>query len=55
LATHLFELDESNEQAIANYELRFTRRESAQQGALHLAEPITRNVTDSSDVIHTAK
>jgi hypothetical protein len=55
LATHLFELDESNEQAIANYELRFTRRESAQQGALQFAEPITRNVTDSSDVIHTAK
>ena len=55
LATHVFELDEINEQSIANYELRFTRRESTQKGALELAEPIVRTVTDSSDVIRTAK
>jgi hypothetical protein len=55
LATHLFELDEPSEQAVASYELHFTRRETAQKGALQLTEPITRNVTDSSDVIRTAK
>lgn len=55
LATHVFELDEINEQAVANYELRFTRRESTQKGALQLAEPIVRAVTDSSDVIRTVK
>jgi hypothetical protein len=55
LATHLFELDETSEQAVATYELHFTRRENAQKNTLQLAEPITRDVTDSTDVIHTAK
>ena len=55
LAVHIFELDEAGEQAVTNYELHFTRRESTQKGALQLAEPIMRDVTDSSDVIRTAK
>jgi hypothetical protein len=55
LATHLFELDVTSEQAVGAYELHFTRRENAQKNTLQLAEPITRDVTDSTDVIHTAK
>ncbi len=51
LATHIFEIDQSDEQTAGNYELRFTRRDSVQSGAMQLAEPIVRRVVDGSDVI----
>ncbi len=53
LATHIFELDDDDEQAIANYELHFTRRENVERDALQLAEPIVRPVSDTSDVIQS--
>ncbi|HKD37809.1 MAG TPA: vWA domain-containing protein [Pirellulales bacterium] len=55
LVVHIFELDEASQQAVNNYELHFTSRESTQKGALQLADPIARDVTDSSDVIRTLK
>jgi hypothetical protein len=51
LATHVFELDDADEQSIGNYELHFTRRENFQREALQLAEPVVRQVSDTSDVI----
>ena len=51
LVTHTFYLEETDEQALAGYELRFTRRDDIQRNALQLLEPIVRNVSDSSDVI----
>ena len=53
LATHIFELDDADEQAIGNYELHFTRRENVERDALQLAEPIVRPVSDTSDVIQS--
>jgi hypothetical protein len=51
LVTHTFYLEDVDEQSIANYELRFTRREDLQHDAIQLLEPIIRNVSDSSDLI----
>ncbi len=51
LATDTFDLDETDDKAVATYELRFTRAESAKRGALQLAEPINRGVADAGDLI----
>ncbi len=51
LATHIFELDDVDEQTLGNYELHFTRRENLERDALQLGEPITRGISDTSDVI----
>ncbi len=51
LATHTFYLDETDDQAVGAYELRFTRLADLQRGALQLAEPLLRGVSDTGDVI----
>ena len=51
LATHTFYLDDSGDRDVGSYELRFTRFQDLQHGALQLAEPIVRGVSDSGDVI----
>ena len=51
LATDTFDLDESDDKAVGTYELRFTRGDTVKRGALQLAEPIVRGVSETGDLI----
>jgi hypothetical protein len=51
LATDNFDLDEADDKVVATYELRFTRSETVKRGALQLAEPIVRGVSETGDLI----
>jgi hypothetical protein len=51
LATDTFDLNETDDKAVAGYELRFTRADSVKRDALQLAEPIERGVAETGDLI----
>jgi hypothetical protein len=51
LALDTFDLDETDDKVAATYELRFTRSETVKRGALQLAEPIVRGVSETGDLI----
>jgi hypothetical protein len=51
LATDTFDLDETDDKFVGTYELRFTRSDTVKRGALQLAEPIVRGVSETGDLI----
>jgi hypothetical protein len=51
LEVHTFYYDDIDEQAVENYELRFTRRESLQRAAVHPPEPLVFRIPDRTTTV----